>query len=190
VPNFKDLTGQKFTRLTAHWPVGRKYGGKMFWLCSCECGTVRHFLGSHLSKGNSRSCGCLQREIISKTGAARLLPNGQSAFNALFGKYKVESERRGKSFFLTEDDFRKLITSNCHYCGRKPEQIYRMSGSRSTFIYNGIDCKDSTKGYGRGNSLPCCKICNFMKRQLSYDDFLKACFAVVNHKAIKVKKTA
>jgi hypothetical protein len=40
------------------------------------------------------------------------------------------------------------------------------------FIHNGIDRVDNEIGYVRGNSAPCCTICNRMKRELSYSGFL------------------
>ena len=36
------------------------------WLCLCECGTVTTVRGSHLTSGNTKSCGCLDREAVAK----------------------------------------------------------------------------------------------------------------------------
>ena len=55
----KDVSGQSFGRLNAHWPVGRK-GGIVIWLCSCLCGRLRLIHGSSLRSGASRSCRCAQ----------------------------------------------------------------------------------------------------------------------------------
>lgn len=57
----KDLTGQKFGRLTV---LG--YEGESKWLCQCECGKYTTPRGYPLTNGNTKSCGCLQKDIVSK----------------------------------------------------------------------------------------------------------------------------
>lgn len=77
------------------------------------------------------------------------------------GRFKSYSNRarvRNLEFSLTENQFYELLSQDCHYCG--DEQSY------------GIDRKDSSVGYTKENSLPCCKMCNFMKRDLDYDLFI------------------
>lgn len=66
----QDLTGQKFGRLTvvcrAEDGNGKSPSTKVRWLCRCECGNeiaVRHYA---LLRGNTKSCGCLSKEIHSK----------------------------------------------------------------------------------------------------------------------------
>lgn len=58
--HFRDLTGQRFGRLTAtgHRVVNRR----TIWSCSCDCGQTREVLSHNLIKGATRSCGCLMRE--------------------------------------------------------------------------------------------------------------------------------
>lgn len=54
----KDLTGQKFGKLTVVSSAGSR-GGHVYWNCRCECGNGKVARGSHLQSGNIRSCGCL-----------------------------------------------------------------------------------------------------------------------------------
>lgn len=75
-----------------------------------------------------------------------------------FKMYQNSAKKRNKSFELNEQDFYLLMSQNCHYCD--DEKSY------------GIDRKDSSVGYTKENSLPCCKTCNFMKRDLDYDLFI------------------
>lgn len=63
---YRDLTGLKFERLTViervadHVePSGRRVA---MWKCVCDCGSVVTVNGKHLKKGDTKSCGCLQRE--------------------------------------------------------------------------------------------------------------------------------
>jgi hypothetical protein len=64
MPAFRDLTRQKFGRLTEMSRVENDKHRKARWLCSCECepGKLVIFVGSDLTRGHSKSCGCLQRE--------------------------------------------------------------------------------------------------------------------------------
>ena len=61
-----DLTGQRFGRWTVIKFAGRDEKRRLMWLCKCDCGTERAVWESHLKSGDSRSCGCLQREIASE----------------------------------------------------------------------------------------------------------------------------
>ena len=58
----KDLTGQKFGRLTALKIAGKAKDGRIVWECLCECKNIIEIRGKDLSSGNTKSCGCLQRE--------------------------------------------------------------------------------------------------------------------------------
>lgn len=54
---FKDLTGQRFGRLTVLRRAESRNKHTM-WLCKCDCGTVKEVFGSALVSGLSTSCGC------------------------------------------------------------------------------------------------------------------------------------
>jgi len=74
----------------------------------------------------------------------------------LYG-YKKSAKERGYEFNLSTEDFNKLLLENCHYCGKEKS--------------NGVDRKENSLGYFAENVVPCCKTCNFMKRDLSYREF-------------------
>lgn len=62
----KDLTGQKFGRLTALNQVQSRIsrsGKKIIqWLCQCDCGNSKIVSTTDLQSGHVRSCGCLRSE--------------------------------------------------------------------------------------------------------------------------------
>ncbi len=66
-PNFKDLTGQVFGRLTVIREAGCNNQGKVMWACRCECGGERTVRGSDLRRARTLSCGCLRRETTVAT---------------------------------------------------------------------------------------------------------------------------
>jgi len=63
----KDETGHIYGRLTVIGPNGRNRNSlKAAWLCQCECGKTKTISGDALRRGNTQSCGCLQKERASK----------------------------------------------------------------------------------------------------------------------------
>lgn len=59
----KDLTGQKFGKLTVLRRVEDKQRGRPMWLCQCECGNQTVVSSTRLLLPNgTRSCGCLRHQ--------------------------------------------------------------------------------------------------------------------------------
>jgi len=57
----KDITGQKFGKLTALKYIGEKSkSGDYLWECLCECGKLVVVVGTYLRNGHTKSCGCLR----------------------------------------------------------------------------------------------------------------------------------
>lgn len=58
-----DLTGQRFTKLTAIKPISRNKSGNYIWLCKCDCGQEKNIVGTNLTrKIGTKSCGCVAIE--------------------------------------------------------------------------------------------------------------------------------
>lgn len=68
-----NLTGRVFGRLRVLAPAGTN-GRNALWLCRCTCGAEARVDNRSLRRGNTRSCGCLRREMArtSKTRRARV----------------------------------------------------------------------------------------------------------------------
>ena len=90
--------------------------------------------------------------------------------NSILGRlseYKNRAQHKNIEFTLSEIEFSDLLNSKCHYCGE---------------MAMGIDRIDCDKGYTQKNSVPCCKVCNYMKREHSYEFFLNHLKKIVNYK--------
>lgn len=59
----KDLTGQRFGRLTVTGFYGRDSKGRRQWKCKCDCGTEKVVLANKLLTGRIKSCGCIRKEL-------------------------------------------------------------------------------------------------------------------------------
>lgn len=53
-----DISGQRFGR----WVVIERGERKSYWLCRCDCGTIKEVYGGSLKNGHSPSCGCKKRK--------------------------------------------------------------------------------------------------------------------------------
>ena len=53
-----DLTGQRFGKLVALFPIYSKNGGHTLWHCQCDCGNTCDIDMGNLRSGKSQSCGC------------------------------------------------------------------------------------------------------------------------------------
>ena len=59
----RDLTGMRFGRWLVLRFASRDAGGRARWRCVCSCGAEKIVGGDNLTRGLSRSCGCLTREL-------------------------------------------------------------------------------------------------------------------------------
>jgi hypothetical protein len=55
----RNLTGQRFGRLMALWDTLKRRSKHVVWLCRCDCGREVDVVACGLTKGDTRSCGCL-----------------------------------------------------------------------------------------------------------------------------------
>lgn len=60
----KDITGQKFGRITVLSRAGSDKSKKATWNCRCECGKEKVIRGSDLIAGKIKSCGCIKTEML------------------------------------------------------------------------------------------------------------------------------
>ena len=67
---FRDLSGQRFGRLCVieRAPDNPKRPGVTCWSCLCDCGNSLVVAGGSLASGNTKSCGCIRIELITKHG--------------------------------------------------------------------------------------------------------------------------
>jgi len=110
--------------------------------------------------------------------AKNLKPTGEANFNAFIAYYKINAKKRRFKWELSTDQFRKLSTSPCHYCGTPHSKSYDKSPKNGTkrlngaFVCNGIDRVDRLKGYSIENCVPCCQDCNVSKGTKTVTQFI------------------
>lgn len=178
-----DLTG----KICDHWTVigpAPSVKKTTMWECLCSCGIIRAVSSKNLRNGVSKSCGhdwySVQTQIFPERSALPIRERKKTAAYSVLYDYFNTARARGFAFSLTEIDFRKITSQDCHYCGEKPSRM-RRSKLGDEFVYNGIDRQDNNLGYSLENCVPCCKWCNIAKNNLRVADFLEKCRAVTAH---------
>lgn len=62
-----DLSGQRIGRLICSKSRWNNERQKSEWLCFCDCGKEKYIQTASLRSGKTESCGCLHREMLSRT---------------------------------------------------------------------------------------------------------------------------
>jgi len=127
----KDLTGMKFGKLTALYPIeNRTKKREVQWLCECECGEKIVVTTYNLSSGNVSSCGC----IVSKNEEKikRILINNNVRFKQ---QYTVSDLINPKTNCRLRFDFAIFDKDNClvmfiEYDGIQHFQVVNFSSNK------------------------------------------------------------
>lgn len=76
MPRLKDRSGEVFGRLTVVLYAGQNKLKKSMWLCKCKCGNEVTVPSGSLVTGNTTSCGCYLKSVITKHGGT-----GKGSYN-------------------------------------------------------------------------------------------------------------
>lgn len=123
-----DLKNQQFGRL-----IAIEYVGNSKWRCRCNCGNEEDIIvqTDNLRNGNTKSCGCYQRDRTQETNFHSLV--GQT-FGKLTVLKRVENDRFnqvrykckcdcGGLTFVSAQNLRKGITNSCGCIKSKGEML-------------------------------------------------------------------
>ena len=145
-----DLTGKRFGRLTVK---GRNPKNTRFkhprWDCICDCGNVAVIQGEKLRNGETKSCGCLQREIAIMANTI----HGNACRGKLSTEYSSWNALKNRCLNMNAEKWP-------NYGGRGIKICDRWIDSFENFLYDmgkrpegcsSIDRKDNDGGYEPGN---------------------------------------
>ncbi len=182
-PNTKDISGQKFGRLTVlgYFRSHPKTG--VFFMCACNCGTFKQLPGVRIRKGDVTSCGCFQKE----NAAAVQTKHGDSSNGRISPEYKAWSgmvlrckKRSGKTYKnygkrgirVCERwrDFRNFLSD----MGRKPTLLHSIERKDVNGNYEPDNCKWATQSEQARNKRNNVKF-DFFGERLTIVDLAKRC---------------
>lgn len=101
----KNEIGNTYGYLTVIERAENTKEGRAMWKCKCKCGNETVVLGKHLRSGNTKSCGCYQRERAAQANMDRV----GSLVGQKFGKLTVVCENG----FITHSSGKR---SRIYYC--------------------------------------------------------------------------
>lgn len=85
-----DITGQRFGRLVAvsKAPSSQGRNPLTHWNCICDCGEARVVGTMNLVRGRAKSCGCLQKEVVSENSTTHGMSRSGTyrSWNAMWGR--------------------------------------------------------------------------------------------------------
>jgi hypothetical protein len=160
------------------------------WICKCSCGNIKRFWKKSAIY-RQKTCGCGIDEVGFSGKQARSIKSRMQG-------YKNGAKKRGFDWSLSYEDFVRISTKPCVYCGSEPKKWDCMTNSPSLrkdspnvnpgdyeIYFTGIDRYNSKLGYTVENSVPCCKNCNRAKSDMSFDEFkehIKKIYQWLHHK--------
>lgn len=141
---FRDLTGQKFGRLTVIdrapdriYKDGKK---RTMWNCVCDCEEHNHVVVSlaNLTSGGTKSCGCLKKETSANNG--KKYKGISNLKNKKYNEYDLDSKEYGigytsntnKPFLFDKEDYEKIYS----YCWWENDSGYLIAT-----VHNGTNIR-------------------------------------------------
>ena len=62
------MVGKRFGRLVVVEEAGKNKSKSILWACKCDCGNTKVLIGGNLRSGDTKSCGCIQKERLTTHG--------------------------------------------------------------------------------------------------------------------------
>ncbi len=143
----RDLTGCKFGRLYVLKRAPNDKFNNSRWECLCKCGNKTIVAGNALRSGNTKSCGCLHREVMRK------IVSKQNKFD-LSGECGVGyTSNTNKPFYFDLEDFDKIknycwversdgyIVANSKLNNNQTIRMHRLVTNNQFLTVDHINCK-------------------------------------------------
>lgn len=174
---FNDLIPIKF--------LGRDKRSHILFLCKCRCGKTKKVRGNDLRQDTIKSCGCRNH----KTGKDHAGFKGYEDIPSTYWtRLQSNAEKRNLDFNLTIEEAWELFIQQKRRCSLSGVLLdFSTPRQKSILSQASLDRIDSSKGYIKGNVQWVCKETNFMKRDMTDEEFINWCNAVSSFQKSKNK---
>lgn len=154
--NGYELTGERFGRLAVLRYSHSNKNKQRIWECQCDCGNIIFANSNQLVSGNTRSCGCLQKEIAKAIGRKVLKTHGLSKVNGKKTRlYRIWAGMNTRCNNPNDKAYKEYGGRGIHICKEWREKGFK--AFHNWAIANGykesltIDRIDNNKGYSPEN---------------------------------------
>ena len=165
-----NLIGKTFTRLTVIDIDKIKTAQKKrtYYICQCECGNIVSVASSQLLNGHTKSCGCLQKESVSKLNQNKKKYNEYDLTSKSFGVcyasntkeeilFDKEDYELIKDYCWRVDSYGYVVTSTKNELSGKYNKIIKLHQLLSPCLNNYvIDHKNGNKLDNQKHNLRIC----------------------------------
>lgn len=144
----KDLTGQKFGKLTAVRPTDQRKGGSVVWECVCDCGKTVFASAQNLKNGHIQSCGCLRKDLAADLTGGKfgkltaIRPTDQRKCGSIVWECICDC---GKTTFVSAQ---KLKTGHTQSCGCLRKDLDKDLAGRKFGRLTAVRSVDRRRGVG------------------------------------------
>lgn len=170
----RPMENKKFGRWTVIRFIEKRKSDK-YWLCRCECGTEKAVAGKSLRKGDSRSCGCLQKEISKEANTTHGLAYHplyltwslmiHRCYNKDYHKYSRYGGRGIEVYEEWKNDVGSFVSWVAINLGDKPDKTYTLDRINNDGNYEPGNLRwGSPKTQRRNQNL---STCNFTEKEVA-----------------------
>lgn len=144
-----DLTGKRFSRLTVKEFVPTESRHSRFQVV-CDCGTEKTVLGQALINGTTVSCGCFNKELLSKMGTTHGMSGSSNKKRERV--YRIWAGMMDRCEWAGHPSFERYGAKGIRVCQKwhNFEGFFADMGRPPTDKHS-IDRIDTTKGYSPDN---------------------------------------
>jgi hypothetical protein len=175
--NLKDITGERFGKLTVIKKTKNATTTSAKWLCQCDCGKTVEVVSGSLRRGLTTSCGCAR--------AKRLWSGYEDISKTFWSRVVKGAELRNLPLEITIEDAWELFLKQdkkCALTGLPITLIKENFLKRHTEHTASLDRIDNKLGYIKGNVQWVHKEVNLLKNNFSEEELLFYCRKIIEHK--------